>query len=54
MSVESARQVAILRDPGSRRVLAAIKRWESERTTEVVLYQPDTITRLRWHDGQGA
>ncbi len=53
VSVESARQVAILRDPGSRRVLAAIKRWETERTTEVVLYQPDTITRYR-SDGLGA
>lgn len=47
VSVESARQVAVLTDPGTRRVTAAVKRWETATTTEVVLYQPDVITRLR-------
>lgn len=53
VSVESARQVAVLRDPGTRRVLAAIKRWETLTTTEAVLYEPDKITRYR-SDGLGA
>lgn len=47
ISVESARQVAVVRDPGSRQITAALKRWETAKTTEAVLYGPDTITRLR-------
>ncbi|WP_026533908.1 phage portal protein [Arthrobacter sp. H14] len=47
VSVESARQVAVLRDPGTRRIVAAVKRWETDKTTEAVLYEADTITRLR-------
>lgn len=47
VTVESARQVAVLRDPGTRRITAAVKRWETGTTTEAVLYEPDTITRLR-------
>lgn len=47
VSIESARQVAVLRDPGTRQIVAALKRWETLTTTEVVLYEPDTITRLR-------
>ncbi len=47
VSVESSRQVAVLRDPGSRRVVAALKRWETATTTEAVLYGPDEIHRLR-------
>ncbi len=47
VSVESARQVAVLTDPGSRRVTAAIKRWETATTTEAVVYEPDKITRYR-------
>lgn len=47
VTVESPTQVAVLTDPGSRRIVAAVKRWETERTTEAVLYEPDTITRLR-------
>jgi len=53
VSVESARQVAIIRDPGTRRVLAAVKRWEDDKATHAVLYRPDTITRLR-SDNPGA
>jgi hypothetical protein len=45
VTVESARQVAVLRDPGSRRIVAAVKRWETDKTTEAVLYEPDRITR---------
>jgi len=47
VSIESPRQVALIRDPGSRRVVAAVKRWETLTTTEAVLYEPDKITRLR-------
>ncbi|MGI8699618.1 MAG: phage portal protein [Nocardioidaceae bacterium] len=53
VSVESARQVAVLTDPGSRRVVAAVKRWATETNTEAVLFLPDSITRLR-SDSPGA
>lgn len=45
VTVESARQVAVVRDPGTRRIVAAVKRWETDKTTEAVLYEPDKITR---------
>lgn len=47
VTVESARQVAVQRDPATRRIVAAVKRWETATTTEAVLYEPDRITRLR-------
>jgi hypothetical protein len=47
VTVESAKQVACLRDPGTRRITAAVKRWETDTTTEAVLYLPDEIVRLR-------
>ncbi|GAB3698491.1 phage portal protein [Mariniluteicoccus flavus] len=47
VTVESARQMAALQDPGSRAVVAAVKRWETDSTTEAVLYEPDQITRYR-------
>jgi len=55
VSVESAKQVAVLTDPGSREVYAGIKRWEdaNRKTTEAVMYLPDKIVRLR-ADQQGA
>lgn len=55
VTVESAKQVAVLTDPGSREVVAAVKRWEDTRakTTEAVVYLPDEIRRLR-ADQQGA
>ncbi|MDV7194664.1 phage portal protein [Mycolicibacterium fortuitum] len=45
VTVESAKQIAVERDPGTREIIAAVKRWETETTTEAVLYLPDTITR---------
>lgn len=45
VTVESARQVAVIRDPGTRRIVAAVKRWETAKTTEAVLYEADKITR---------
>lgn len=47
VSVESAKQVAVLRDPGTRRITSAVKRWETDRTTEATLFLPDEIVRLR-------
>ena len=47
VSVESAHQVAVTRDPGTRQVTAAVKRWETATTTEATLFEPDQITRLR-------
>lgn len=47
VSIESPRQVAHVTDPGTREVLAAIKRWETKYTTEVVLVEPDRIRRYR-------
>lgn len=50
-SIESAKQVTTLTDPGSRQTLAAVKRWETvarpgeAARTLAVLYEPDRITR---------
>ena len=55
VTVESAKQVAVLTDPGSREVYAGIKRWEdtNTNTTEAVMYMRDSIIRLR-ADQRGA
>ncbi|MDN4518148.1 phage portal protein [Mycolicibacterium austroafricanum] len=49
VTVESAKQVAVLTDPGTRQIVAGLKRWESkpENCTHAVLYLPDRIVRLR-------
>ena len=47
VTVESPRQITVLTDPGSRRIVAGLKRWETATTTEAVLYEADTVTRLR-------
>lgn len=47
VTVESARQVTTLHDPGTRRITAALKRWETATTTEATLFGPDEIVRLR-------
>ncbi len=46
VSIESARQVAVLRDPATRYVVAAVKRWETDKSTEATLFERDKITRL--------
>lgn len=48
-TVESAKQVTVRRDPGTRQITAAVKRWEDHqrKTTEAVLYEADQITRYR-------
>ena len=55
VTVESAKQVAVITDPGTRQIVAAVKRWEDTqaKTTEAVVYLPDEIRRLR-ADQQGA
>ena len=45
-TVESARQVTVLRHPATREVLAAVKRWTTDKTTEAVLYTAEAITRF--------
>lgn len=47
VSVESAREVAVLADPGTRQITCAVKRWRTQTTTEAVLYLPDVVYRLR-------
>lgn len=46
ITVEDARQVAVIRDPGTREIIAAVKRWETATATHAVLYQPDAITHF--------
>ena len=45
VSIESPRQMTVLKDPSTRRIVAAVKRWRTDSTTEAVLYEPDRITR---------
>lgn len=47
VTVESAKQVTVQLDPGTRQVTAAVKRCETKTTTDAVLYEPDLITRYR-------
>lgn len=45
VTAESSRQVAHTTDPGTGATTAAVKRWDTSRTTEAVLYLPDEIVR---------
>lgn len=47
VTIESARQVAVLTDPGTRHVVAAVKRWETSTSTEAVVFTADQVTRYR-------
>lgn len=47
VTVESPHQVTTLRDPASREVTAALKRWVGDGRGHAVLYEPDRITRYR-------
>jgi hypothetical protein len=47
VTIESANQVAVQRDPGTRQITAAAKRWTTAKTTEAMLYTPDSITHYR-------
>lgn len=46
VTVETAQQVAVLRDPATRQVIAALKRWQADGKGHAFLYEPDRITRL--------
>ncbi|MDS1114483.1 phage portal protein [Gordonia westfalica] len=46
-TVESAKQVGVLTDPGTRRITAAVKRWETATTTEATVFLDDLLIRLR-------
>ncbi|BAX92045.1 chromosome partitioning protein ParA [Mycobacterium shigaense] len=56
VSIESPKQVAVIRDPGSRKVLRAVKRWHSniggKAETWAVAYYPDHIET--WYADQAA
>jgi hypothetical protein len=45
VTVESPKQVAVMRDPATRKVTAALKRWVDVDRAYAVLFQPDRITR---------
>ena len=47
VSIESAHQMSVQVDPGTRQIVAACKRWTTETTTEATIFEADTITRLR-------
>ena len=47
ISVESAHQMTVVRDPGTRQIMAAVKRWNTTTGTEAVLYLSDKIVRYR-------
>ena len=47
VTVESATQVGVLTDPGTRRITAAVKRWETTTTTEATVFLDDLLIRLR-------
>lgn len=44
-TIESAAQVATLRDPATREVTAAVKRWVAGGRAHATLFEPDKITR---------
>ncbi len=46
VSIESAHQMTTLHDPGTRRTIAACKRWEDGRRSFATLYEPDRISRF--------
>lgn len=46
IAIESPRNMAVLRDPASREVIYAFKRWVSGNKAHAVLYGPDEIRRL--------
>lgn len=47
VSIESAHQMSVVVDPGTRQIVAACKRWTTDTTTEATIFEADTITRLR-------
>src|SRR5690606_38771432 len=46
VTVESAAQVAVQRDPATREVVAAVKRWQDGGSAHAVVFERDRVTRL--------
>lgn len=47
VTVESPKQVAVLRDPATRQVVSAVKRWRTKTETHAMVYLPDRIEHHR-------
>jgi hypothetical protein len=47
VSIESARQCAVLADPGTRQITSAVKRWRTGTSTEAMLLLPDRVEHYR-------
>lgn len=47
VTIESAEQMAVSVDPGTRTITQAVKRWEGKDGTHAVLYGPDQIEHYR-------
>lgn len=47
VSIESPKQMQVARDPGSREITAAVKRWRTKTQTFAVLYLPDRVEKWR-------
>lgn len=45
VSAESAHQITVITDPGTREITAAMKRWIGVERTFAVVYEPDKVTR---------
>lgn len=51
VTVESPRQVTTLRDPATREVVAAVKRWSDGKVSRASLFEPDRITTFISENG---
>jgi hypothetical protein len=47
VTVESPKQVAVIRDPATREVVSAVKRWRTKTQTHAMVYLPDRIEHHR-------
>ncbi|GAA1663703.1 hypothetical protein GCM10010977_02510 [Citricoccus zhacaiensis] len=47
VTIESAHQVTVQRDPATRRVVSALKRWGTPTGTEAILYGPEQVIKYR-------
>lgn len=47
VTVESPKQVAVLRDPATRQVVAAVKRWRTKTETHAMVYVSDRVEHWR-------
>lgn len=47
VTAESAHQMAVVRDPATRAVTAAVKRWTQDGHARAVVFEQDKVTKLR-------